>query len=361
MNEKKITVLIVDDSALMRRELRRMLETDPSIEVIGAARNGTEGVELTKKHRPDVVTMDINMPEMDGLSALQMIMLESPRPVIMVSSLTQEGEKTTYEALELGAVDFIGKPGGTVSINIKDIEKDLIYKVKAAAGSNLLSGRAARLRRRQAMKSQPEKPRHGTPSKNDIGKIVVIGQSTGGPNTIFDIIPHLPNDLGVPFIIVQHMPGSFTPGFAKRISDSCSFPFKEAARGDIILPNHGYLAPGDIHMTLGRRGGGQPGQIVRLSTQPTNTAHTPSVDVTMDSILEIYGKNMIGVILTGMGSDGADAMVKIRNAGGRTIAEAEETCVVYGMPKEAARRGGAEFVLPSYKIADKIIELLRRG
>lgn len=361
MNTKKITVLIVDDSALMRRELRKMLETDSEIEVVAAARNGAEGLELTKKFQPDVVTMDINMPEMDGLTALQMIMLESPRAVIMVSSLTQEGEKTTYEALELGAVDFIGKPGGTVSMNINEIEKDLVYKVKAAAGSNLLNSRTSRFRRKQMSKSSPAKEASKTVATNNTGKIVVFGQSTGGPNTIFDIVPHLPGDLGVPFIIVQHMPSSFTPGFAKRINDSCAFPFKEAARGDLILPNHGYLAPGDIHMTLAKRAADQPGQIVRLSSQPADTAHTPSVDVTMDSILNIYGKNMIGVILTGMGSDGADTMVKIRNAGGRTIAEAEETCIVYGMPKEAARRGGAEFVLPSYKIADKIVELIRKG
>lgn len=357
---KKIKVIIVDDSALMRREIRRMLETDPEIEVVAAARNGAEGVELTKKHKPDVVTMDINMPELDGLSALKLIMLECPTPVIMVSSLTQEGEKTTYEALELGAVDFIGKPGGTVSMNMNKIEQDLVYKVKSAASSNLLTGRSQRLRRKEAVKAGPLKVSITKPEAiAPTGKIVVIGQSTGGPNTIFDIIPKLPAELGAPLIIIQHMPGSFTTGFAKRIGDHCAFPFKEAARGDIILPNHGYLAPGDIHMTLGKRAGNEQGQIVRLSTTPDDTAHTPSVDVTMESILQIYGKNVIGVLLTGMGSDGAEMMVKIREAGGRTIAESEETCVVFGMPKEAIRRGGAEFVLPSYKIADKIVELLK--
>ncbi len=363
MVESKIKVLIVDDSALMRRELRRMLEEDPEIEVVAAARNGAEGIDLAKKFSPDVVTMDINMPEMDGLTALQRIMLESPRPVLMVSSLTQEGERTTYEALELGAVDFIGKPGGTVSLNIDQIQKDLIFKVKSAAKANLLSGRTARIRRRRSNDTKPSVAREKGPllTGTDSGKIIVIGQSTGGPNTIFDVIPHLPADLGCPVIIVQHMPGSFTPGFAKRLNDSCAFPFKEAARGDIIVPNHGYLAPGDIHMTLGKRGGGAPGQIVRLSPTPKGTAHTPSVDVTMESILAIYGSNTIGVLLTGMGADGADMMVRIKEAGGRTIAEAEETCVVFGMPKEAIRRGGAEFVLPSYKIAAKIIELVKKG
>lgn len=358
---KKVSVLIVDDSALMRREIRRLLESDPEIHVVGVSRNGQEALQHIAELNPDVVTLDINMPEMDGLTALQYIMSDFPRPVVMLSSLTQEGSTTTYEAMELGAVDFVGKPGGTISKNISEVAAELTFKVKSAASANLSRLSASRKRRRlqsQTIKNVATKT-SASQRPHTSGKILVIGQSTGGPNTIFEIIPHLPADLGVPVIIVQHMPGTFTPGFAKRLDENCAFPFKHASSGDIIEAGCGYLAPGDIHMTLAPRGLGQKGCLVRLSKTPANTTHTPSVDVTMESVLELYGANTIGVLLTGMGSDGAAAMVNIRKAGGRTIAESEETCVVFGMPKEAINRGGAEFVLPSYQIAKKIISLIK--
>ena len=358
---KQISVLIVDDSALMRREIRRILESDQDLKVVAASRSGEEALEHIAQFDPDVVTLDINMGEMDGLTALQHIMMKSPRPVVMLSSLTQEGTTTTYEALELGAVDFVGKPGGTISKNIGEVATDLIFKVKSAATASLSRLGTSRRRRR----SQPQSYRKsfvlgGQKSVEFFGKVVVIGQSTGGPNTIFEILPHLPADLGVPIFIVQHMPKTFTPGFAKRLDDNSAIAFKEAASGDVVEPGRGYLAPGDMHMTLAQRGLGQKGTVIRLNKTPLGTLHTPSVDVTMDSILEFYGANTIGVLLTGMGSDGADAMVNIRRSGGRTIAESEETCIVFGMPKEAITRGGAEFVLPSYEIAKKIIELVRK-
>jgi len=352
--KQKIKVLLADDSALMRRELKRIMETDPEIEVVAAVRNGQEAVEQTKALDPDVVALDINMPVMDGLTALQYIMMEAPRPVVMISSLTQEGALTTYEALELGAVDFVGKPSGTISKDIGILTEEIIYKIRSAAGANTSN---IRLRKSKPRTHVSKKIKPLVPSKAS-QKIVVIGQSTGGPNTIMDIIPFLPEDLGVPVIIVQHMPGSFTPSFAERLDKNCSFPFKEAKSGDVIEPNRGYLAPGDIHMTLAPTGLGKNGVLVRLTKTPKDTLHTPSVDVTMDSVLAHYGANTIGVLLTGMGADGADAMAKIREAGGRTIAESEETAVVFGMPKEAIKRGGAEFVLPSYKIAEKIVELV---
>lgn len=357
MNMKqKIRVLIADDSAFMRQELKKIMERDPDIEVVAVARNGEEAVERTKALDPDVVALDINMPVMDGLTALQYIMMESPRPVVMVSSLTQEGALTTYEALELGAVDFVGKPGGTISRDIGMVADEIVYKIRSAAGANTsrLGPGGKRRRRERAKRATPRASGRGTS-----GKVVVIGQSTGGPNTIMDILPMLPPDLGAPVIIVQHMPGSFTPSFAQRLDNNCALSFKEAKSGDIIEPDHGYLAPGDIHMTLAPRGMGNNGSLVRLTKTPRNTLHTPSVDVTMASVLSQYGANTIGVLLTGMGADGADAMVKIREAGGRTIAESEETTVVFGMPKEAIRRGGAEFVLPSYEIGEKIVELVQ--
>ncbi len=354
-----IKVVIADDSALMRREIKKILESDPEIEVVAVARNGQDAVQLTQQHDPDVVALDINMPVMDGLTALQHIMMESPRPVVMVSSLTQEGALTTYEALELGAVDFVGKPGGTISRDIGKVGDEIIYKIKAAARAN--KSRLGRLRtRRNTGRSEPRRSR--SRATRTEGKIVVIGQSTGGPNTIMDILPILPEDLGAPVIIVQHMPASFTPSFAQRLDKNCAFPFKEAARGDVIMPDHGFLAPGDLHLLLAPRGLGRSGALVRLSPEPSDTLHTPSVDVTMMSVLELYGgPNIVAVLLTGMGADGAEAMAAIRKAGGRTIAESEETCVVFGMPREAIARGGAEFVLPSYKIGEKIIELVQEG
>ena len=358
----KISVLIADDSALMRREIKNILESDPDISVVGAARDGREAVEMTKQLEPDVVALDINMPGMDGLTALQLIMMESPRPVVMVSSLTQEGALTTYEALELGATDFVGKPGGTISLDIARVAQEMIMKIKGAA---LARTNRIRLRRtQQVKKTTRERAAVAARPKTSASvkardKIVVIGQSTGGPNTIFDIIPLLPEDLGPPVIIVQHMPSGFTPSFAARLDSNCAFPFKEAARGDLIEPGKGYLAPGDVHLSLVARSKTLGGCMARLTEHPKDARYYPSVDVTMDSALAHYGANTIGVLLTGMGDDGADAMVHIRQAGGRTIAESEETAVVFGMPAEAIRRGGAEFVLPSYKIAEKIIELVR--
>ncbi|MBW1735104.1 MAG: chemotaxis response regulator protein-glutamate methylesterase [Deltaproteobacteria bacterium] len=354
--KQKIRVLIADDSAFMRQELKKILQSDPDIEVVGVARNGEEAVERTKALEPDVVALDINMPVMDGLTALQYIMMESPRPVVMVSSLTQEGALTTYEALELGAVDFVGKPGGTISRDIGIVAHEIIYKIRSAACAKTSHLGLARKRRRQERAKRAAPKGSGRKTSE---KIVVIGQSTGGPNTIMDILPMFPPDLGAPVIIVQHMPGSFTPSFAQRLDKSCTLSFKEAKSGDIIASDHGYLAPGDIHMVLAPRGMRKNGSLVRLTKTPRNSLHTPSVDVTMESVLSRYGENTIGVLLTGMGSDGAEAMVKIRKAGGRTIAESEETAVVFGMPKEAIRKGGAEFVLPSYEIGEKIVELVK--
>ncbi len=354
---KKIRVLIADDSALMRREITRIIESDPELEVVAAARNGEEAVQKTRQLQPDVVALDINMPVMDGLTALSHIMTESPRPVVMISSLTQEGALTTFEALELGAVDYVGKPGGTISRDIDLVADDIRYKIKAAARARL-----SRLKRKSERRVSASAPRRRTPAARATdrsGKIVVIGVSTGGPNTLMDIVPAFPEDLAAPVIIVQHMPGSFTPSFAMRLDKYSPLSFKEAERGDILAPGRGFLAPGGLHLTIAPRSSLAREFYIRLSKIGPKTLHVPSVDVTMESVLEFYGPNTIGVLLTGMGDDGADAMVKIRRAGGRTIAESEETAVVFGMPKEAINRGGAEFILPSYKIGDKIVELVQ--
>jgi len=339
-------VLIADDSALMRREIRRILEKDPEIEVIATARDGQDAINKTKEYDPDVVALDINMPIMNGITALQIIMLECPRPVVMISSLTQTDALISYEALELGAVDFIAKPDGTISRSIHRVAEEIIFKIKSAGCANR---NQLNKKRRTAVTQKI--------GKTKTSKIIVIGQSTGGPKTIMDILPVFPPDLPAPVLIIQHMPGSFTPSFASRLDSVSAIPFKEAQRGDIISPGHGFLAPGDHHLIVSPTTNKNEA-IIRLSDYPTDTLYKPSVDITMKSILSLYGSNVIAVLLTGMGCDGADAMAEIRKAGGRTIAESEDSCVVFGMPKEAIKRGGAEFVLPSHEIGHKIMELL---
>ena len=349
-----ITVVLVDDSALMRKKIKEMLERDPAIQVVAAARNGQEAVDLVRQHSPSVVTMDINMPVMDGITALLVIMMESPRPVIMLSSLTQDGALTTFECLELGAVDFIGKPSGTISLDIEMQADEIVAKVRAAARSKpgtRLRRKPAKQKRQVAASSRQAPSADGTATQ-----VVAIGVSTGGPKTLLDLLPYLPKDLDAAVLIVQHMPAAFTKPFAQRLNDNSPIPIKESEPGDVLMAGRGYLARGGTHMTLAKRGLGS-GAIVRHTTFPNNKPHMPSVDVMMDSAVEAFGGNIVGVLLTGMGDDGADAMVHIRRAGGRTIAEDESTCVVFGMPAQAIARGGAEFVLPVFDIPQKIVEL----
>ncbi len=353
MPGKKIRVLVVDDSALMRKKIKEILESDPEIEVIATARDGEDGLNKARQLHPDVVALDINMPGMDGLTVLQYIVNEQICPVIMVSSLTQEGALITYEALEMGAFDYVAKPGGTISLNIEKVAGELIAKVKAAAKSNLYSKLKSRI---QKVK---EKPAIKEPKEEslitDVKVAVAIGVSTGGPKTLMEIIPFLPADLPAAVFIVQHMPPTFTAGFAKRLDAYSKIRIKEAEAGDIVKLSHGYLGKGGYHLLLKPR---NDKILIRLSTIPEHL-FIPSVSVMMESVLSVFGKRTVGVLLTGMGDDGVDAMVKIRKAGGITIAESEETAIVFGMPKEAIERGGAEIVAPSYKIADEIVKAVK--
>jgi two-component system chemotaxis response regulator CheB len=356
----KIKVLIVDDSALMRKVLKEIIMTDGELDVVGTARDGQDAIVKVHDLRPDIVTMDINMPVMDGLTSLQHILSDFPEmPVIMVSSLTADGAVSTFEALELGAFDYVAKPSGTISSNLHVVGREIIEKVKLAYKRT----NKKNIRNRIVRRSNATMPNKAVPPKNydainnhDVSKVVVIGISTGGPGTLMEVLPMLPQDLKAAVIIIQHMPPSFTSSFAKRLNDACEFPIKEAQAGDVLQNGRGYLGAGGYHLIV--RG---DGRALRLSTTP-KTIFMPSVNVTMENILENFGgKNVIGVLMTGMGDDGADAMVKIRNAGGITIAEDESTAIVYGMPREAIERGGAEIVLPSYKIADAIIKAVRKG
>ncbi len=339
----KIRVLVADDSALMRKQIKDMLESDPRIEVIATARDGEDTIEKARKFEPDVITLDINMPKMDGLTALQILVEEEIAPVIMVSSLTQEGSIITFEALELGAFDYVAKPGGTISLNIKQVKDELIAKVKAAARKGVLK----RLKRKKRVSVKRISGR----VKDK--KAVAIGISTGGPKTLMDVVPYLPEDLPAAVFIVQHMPPAFTKSFAERLDKNSKIRVVEAEAGLEAENGLGILGKGGYHLTVFKKLTGSV--IVRTPSKPEHL-FMPSADIMMESVLQVYGENTIGVLMTGMGDDGANAMVKIKEAGGITIAESEETAIVFGMPKAAIERGGAKYVAPSYEIADLIVK-----
>ncbi|MGA1846607.1 protein-glutamate methylesterase/protein-glutamine glutaminase [Deferribacter abyssi] len=351
----KIKVLVVDDSALMRKKIKEMLETDSEIEVTGIARNGEDCITKAKELNPDVITLDVNMPIMDGITALKILVEEEICPVIMVSSLTQKDAEITFEALEIGAFDFVPKPGGTISLNIDQIRDDLIRKVKAA-----VKGKFKTLKRKvDKTKRSIVKSRFFKKSDPKLGfKAVCIGISTGGPKTIFDVLPHLPKDINAAIFLVQHMPPGFTASFAKRLDNYCEIKVKEAEAGDIVEPGICYLGKGGYHLTIFQRL--NKNIVLRLPNKPEHL-FKPSVDVMMDSVANTFQSDTIGVLMTGMGDDGADGMVKIKKLGGYTIAESEETAIVFGMPAEAIKRGGADIVLPSYEIAGEIIRALEQG
>lgn len=353
-----IKLLIVDDSALMRRRLLSLFQEAGGFE-IRQARNGREAVEENRAFRPDVITLDINMPEMDGLTALSMIMTDRPVPVVMVSSLTERGALATLEALNLGAVDFVAKPGGTISLSIDDISAELVGKVRSAARARLAQGRPARAVLREGGKT----PRsanaaasanaHASARTRAADGVVVIGVSTGGPRTLEDILPLLPADFPWPVLIAQHMPAAFTRSFADRLNKVCHLQVAEADGPLPLSPGCAYIARGGADMVVARRGG-------TLTALPrpecARQLWHPSVELLARSVLEHYPpQRIIGVMLTGMGDDGAEALADIRRRGGRTIAESEATAIVYGMPKELIDRDGASVVLPCDKIAAQLV------
>jgi len=355
-------VLIVDDSALMRRLLSTEL-SNAGFEA-ATARDGEEAVQRVVEWQPDVVTLDINMPRMDGLTALSLIMEARPTPVVMVSSLTEQGAQATFEALALGAVDYVAKPGGTISLSIDEVSRDLVRKVKAAARARLRRGGGPRIETprpvspraaRRATRPLPATAtlrRAGSSAGSQCPGLVMIGVSTGGPRTLEDILPVLPADFAWPVIVVQHMPANFTEAFARRLDTLCRLQVREA-RGTVpVEPGHVYVAQGGFDAVVVER----LGRVV-MQTRPESAQHLwhPSVDVLVDSAMALLPpERLIGVQLTGMGHDGADAMARLKAAGGRTIAESEESSVVFGMPAELIARGGATTVLASTQIAEQL-------
>src|SRR5579884_459667 len=349
---KSIRVLVADDSALMRQTLKRVISAEPGMEIAGVARDGDDAVAKARDLRPDVVTMDINMPKLDGITALQIILDEKICPVVMVSSLTQRGAMTTFECLELGAFDFVAKPDGTVSSNLGAAAEELVSKIRAAAATGVLQRVRRNRARRLASRERQQPP--AVPRWQASGPIAVaIGISTGGPATLSEVLPLLPADLPATVFLVQHMPASFLTAFARRLNEHCALDVVEARAGMGVEAGRCYVAPGGLHLCPHRKTTGEI--VIRTPAQP-RTLFMPSVDVMMQAVLETYRSSTVGVLMTGIGDDGADQMVRIREIGGFTIAESEETAVVYGMPREAFERGGADVVAPHYEVAQHIIQ-----
>ncbi|NLO89991.1 MAG: chemotaxis response regulator protein-glutamate methylesterase [Clostridia bacterium] len=342
-----IKVFIVDDSAFMRQMIAMMLEKDPRIKVVGRARNGKEALEKIPKADPHVVTMDVEMPVMDGLETLTRLMEIHPVPVVMVSSLTHRGALTTMKALELGAVDFIPKPSR--GSDIKEIAQLLAGKIKLAAAVDV-KAKVKGVRRvvNPAVQTAGKIP----PCKIEV---VVIGTSTGGPAALQQVIPRLPQDFP-PVIIVQHMPKGFTKALAERLDRNSVLEVKEAEEGDVLKKGTALVAPAGMQMVFQRRAGGI---YVRLTEEsPVPTLFKPSVDVVMLSAAEIFKDRVLGVIMTGMGNDGVRGLKKIKEYGGKSLAESEETCAVYGMPKSAVEAGVVDEIQPLYRLAERISEIV---
>ncbi|MEW6719909.1 MAG: chemotaxis response regulator protein-glutamate methylesterase [Thermodesulfobacteriota bacterium] len=348
-----IRVLIVDDSAFMRNALGKMLSADPEIEVAGTARDGVEALEKIAQLKPDLVTMDIEMPRMDGIEALRRIMATQPLPVIMVSSLTVEGAKATLEALDIGAVDFLSKNLADLSLNILQVREALLEKVKQIGRKRARQTiRTARAIQPPAVPPPPAEGRQEYRKERRIA-VVAIGTSTGGPKALQEVIPKLPKEFPVPVVVVQHMPPAFTAAFAERLNELSRVRVKEAEEGEVLKPGVVLVAPGRGHLSVRR---GRVGECyVTVDENRPDLIYRPSADVMLLSVAEIFPGRALGVILTGMGNDGEKGMLAIKASGGRTIAQNEETCVVYGMPRASVDARAVDRVVPLCEVAGEIV------
>lgn len=345
---KKIKALVVDDSAFSRQTIKRMLESMPMVEVVGTASDGIDAIAKTLKLRPDLVTLDIEMPEMDGFSFLRWIMMERPTPVIIVSSYSDT--KTVFRALELGAADFIAKPSKKASTELKNIEKDLIDKISGIRELNLdvLS------KNLKLLETQEEEP-VSEDMQADID-VVAIGSSTGGPAALQIILTKLPSDFPSGIVISQHMPKGFTGPLAERLDRLSKIRVKEAEEGDEVEQGRAFISPGGYHLIVKKRSGKTR---ISLKEAEFEDRYAPSVDHMMHSVAETYGSRTMGILLTGMGNDGKQGMLEIKSKGGYTIAESQESAVVFGMPHEAINAGAAKKVLPITEIAPEMLRVVR--
>jgi two-component system, chemotaxis family, protein-glutamate methylesterase/glutaminase len=339
--DKQISVLIVDDSSVVRRTIDRIFKNHQDIGAVMTAPSGKLALRKIARHDPDVVTLDIEMPGMDGLATLTEIMSVSPRPVIMLSAYTFLGAEKTLRALELGAVDFIQKPAGKLTKDIEQVGDDLIQKIRAVAG--LRSGLRKKYYPRSSCVTTPlsRKPisNNEKVSLSDTVAVVVIGASTGGPESLRKILAELPADFPTGIVVAQHMPEGFTRSFAKRLDDLCAMEVKEATNRDLILPGRVLIAPGHSHITVSR---GDYGAYVELSRRQKVGGHRPSVDVLFNSAANSFGGSVLGVVLTGMGRDGAEGISKLKQSGALTMAQNESSSVVFGMPKAAIETGAVD-------------------
>jgi len=344
----EIKVLVVDDSAFMRKSITMMLESDPQIKVVATARDGLEAIEKIKTFKPDIVTLDVEMPRMDGLTTLKIIMNECPVPVLMVSSLTTEGAEATLEALKLGAVDFIPKQLSYVSLDIIKIKDELIQKVKSIVNSKYIR---RKIYRHEVKSSKDVKFKHV--KKNF--EVVAIGVSTGGPVALQEVLSRIPENFPAGIVIAQHMPPNFTRLLAERLNSISKIEVREAQPGDKVRAGLALIAQGGKNLIFEKVFGEK---IVKIADKP-DTLYKPSVDVMMESASEVFGDKVLGVIMTGMGRDGVEGLKKVKEKGGYIIAQNEETCVVYGMPKAVIDVGLADSILPLEKIGEAIVEIVR--
>jgi two-component system chemotaxis response regulator CheB len=344
MTKQKIRTLIVDDSAIVRRILSEELSKSPDIDIVGTAPDPFIARDKILKLQPEVITLDIEMPRMDGLTFLRKLMKYYPLPVIIVSSLTPKGSKLALEAMEIGAVDVIPKPGGSYSVG--DMSDVLAEKIRVASTANIT--------KRSDQHDDYERPAPLSALSETTHKVVAIGASTGGTEALKNVLTRMPpNSPGV--VIVQHMPANFTTAFAERLNDLCQITVKEAADNDSVTPGTALIAPGNYHMLL-RRSGAR--YYVDVKDGPRVHHQRPSVDILFKSTARYAGSNSIGVILTGMGADGAEGLLEMKHAGAKTIAQDEKTCIVFGMPKEAIKLGAADRVVPLGLVTQEILRMV---
>lgn len=353
---KKIRVVVVDDSALVRSLLAEIVNRQPDMECVGAASDPFVAREMIRNLDPDVITLDVEMPRMDGIDFLSKLMRLRPMPVVMVSTLTERGAEVTMKALELGAVDFVAKPKIGIADGMRQLTDDITDKIRIAARAQVKRSHAAMPGHAAAAPAAAPKPAApASIGRLSTEKIIFIGASTGGTEATKEVLMSLPPDAPA-VMITQHMPPGFTTSYSKRLDGLCRIRVKEATDGERVLPGHAYIAPGGLHLSVERSGANY---IARVRDGEPVNRHKPSVEVLFQSAARVVGPNAVGIMLTGMGADGARAMREMRDAGSFNVCQDEASCVVFGMPREAIAHGAAHEVLPLTQIAGRVIEHLR--